>query len=231
MDTRRTSAVVRVFAGGIILESSGASWVNEFEFTSPGTSLGGYIGATYARYMSGDIRNKSRFELIHGTRCNRILELEDDVVTGAILAFGGTAAPTGYLLCNGAVVSRSTYSTLFAAIGTNYGAGDGSTTFRLPDLRGRAPIGTGQGTGLSNRVIGANVGAETHTLIGEEMPVHAHTNFSKGDPSEEGIGFLDTDPDFYKNNGEVVKNGGAAGSGWAHNNMQPSQVCTFIIKT
>lgn len=56
---------------------------------------------------------------------------------GVILAFGGTTAPAGYLLCDGSVVSRTTYANLFAAIGTAFGAGDGSTTFHLPDFRGR----------------------------------------------------------------------------------------------
>lgn len=64
---------------------------------------------------------------------------------GSIILSAVATAPTGrWLECNGALVSRSTYSDLFAAIGTTYGAGDGSTTFAVPDLRGRAPIGTGQ---------------------------------------------------------------------------------------
>lgn len=56
---------------------------------------------------------------------------------GTIVAFGGTSAPSGWLLCNGSTVSRGTYATLFAAIGTSFGAGDGASTFHLPDLRGR----------------------------------------------------------------------------------------------
>jgi microcystin-dependent protein len=63
------------------------------------------------------------------------------VPTGTIAGFGGTAAPTGWLLCDGAAVSRTTFSALFTAIGTAYGVGDGSTTFNVPDLRQRFPLG------------------------------------------------------------------------------------------
>jgi microcystin-dependent protein len=65
------------------------------------------------------------------------------VPTGGMLMWGTSSAPTGYLLCNGSAVSRSTYSALFAVLGTAYGAGDGSTTFNLPDFRDRFPVGAG----------------------------------------------------------------------------------------
>lgn len=61
--------------------------------------------------------------------------------TGALLAFAGATAPAGWLLCDGSNISRSTYASLFGVLGTSYGAGDGSTTFALPDLRGRLPAG------------------------------------------------------------------------------------------
>ena len=63
------------------------------------------------------------------------------VPPGMVLPFAGAAAPEGFLLCDGSAVSRTTYGDLFAAIGTAYGAGDGSTTFNLPDLRGRVAAG------------------------------------------------------------------------------------------
>lgn len=67
-------------------------------------------------------------------------------VTGMFFQYGGSSAPTGYLLCDGSAVSRATYAALFTVIGTSYGAGDGSTTFNLPDGRGRGFIGAGTGT-------------------------------------------------------------------------------------
>lgn len=95
--------------------------------------------------------------------------------TGTILMWPTSSAPTGYLLCNGSAISRSTYAALFAVIGTTYGTGDGSTTFNLPDLRGRVPVGTGQGSGLTNRALAATGGEESHTLTTSEMPSHTHT--------------------------------------------------------
>lgn len=93
---------------------------------------------------------------------------------GAVSLFGGTTAPTGWLLCDGSAVSRTTFAALFTAISTNFGAGNGSTTFNVPDLRGRVVVGTGQGSSLTNRVIGASGGAETVTLSTANMAPHTH---------------------------------------------------------
>lgn len=93
---------------------------------------------------------------------------------GGVMFTADDVAPPGWLLCNGAAVSRTTYAALFALLGTIYGAGDGASTFNLPDLRGRAVIGAGQGVGLTNRSLGDLPGAETHTLTVAQMPSHAH---------------------------------------------------------
>lgn len=98
------------------------------------------------------------------------------VPTGTILDFGGTSAPTGFLLCDGSAVNRTTYAALFAAISTTWGVGDGSTTFNLPDLRGRAAIGSGTGSGLTARTVGQQaIGEETHALLSAENAAHTHT--------------------------------------------------------
>ena len=94
--------------------------------------------------------------------------------SGAILQFAGSTAPDGWLICNGATVSRSTYANLFAAISTTYGAGNGSTTFQIPDLRGRVPVGAGQGSGLSNRVLAATGGQQSLPLTEAQIPTHRH---------------------------------------------------------
>ncbi len=88
------------------------------------------------------------------------------------------AVPSGFLACDGAAVSRATYADLFAVIGTTHGAGDGVTTFNLPDARGRSAVGTGQGSGLTNRALGATGGAESHTLTEAQMPMHGHPFFA-----------------------------------------------------
>jgi microcystin-dependent protein len=77
---------------------------------------------------------------------------------GAVTEYGGSSAPTGWLLCDGSAVSRSTYATLFSAIGTNYGAGDGSTTFNLPDLVGRIPVGLSASGPAAINTLGKNEG-------------------------------------------------------------------------
>jgi microcystin-dependent protein len=97
------------------------------------------------------------------------------VPTGTVLNFAGSSAPTGFLFCDGSAVSRTTYAALFAVIGSTYGAGDGSTTFNLPDTRGRTTIGAGQGTGLTNRALAASGGEESHTQAIAELPAHSHT--------------------------------------------------------
>lgn len=77
---------------------------------------------------------------------NLKLSIEDPAPTGFIGLWGDDTVPSGWLLCNGAAVSRTTYAGLFAKIGTRYGAGDGSSTFNLPDMRDRYPIGVGTNT-------------------------------------------------------------------------------------
>jgi len=89
---------------------------------------------------------------------------------GVLMPFAGVAPPAGWLVADGSAVSRADYPQLFAAIGITYGAGNGSTTFNLPDMRGRAPIGAGVGPGLTARSLGQTPGAETVTLARANLP-------------------------------------------------------------
>ncbi|QBN20166.1 phage tail protein [Flavobacterium nackdongense] len=93
---------------------------------------------------------------------------------GEIRLFAGNFAPYGWAFCDGSLLQISENDTLFALIGTTYG-GDGQSTFAVPDLRGRVPIGVGQGAGLSNRVLGEKIGQETVTITAANVPSHSHT--------------------------------------------------------
>jgi microcystin-dependent protein len=89
---------------------------------------------------------------------------------GTLKAYAGGSAPAGYLMCDGSAVSRSTYSVLWNTIGTAYGSGDGSTTFNLPDLRGRVPVGVGSHTDVDS--LGKNDGSS----LADRRVKHKHTS-------------------------------------------------------
>ncbi|MFD2530003.1 tail fiber protein [Polaribacter marinaquae] len=96
-----------------------------------------------------------------------------DPLLGSISMFAGNFAPRGWALCQGQLLSIAQNSALFSILGTTYG-GDGRTSFALPDLRGRAPVSSGRGPGLSDRRLGSRSGQEVHTLTTLEMPSHNH---------------------------------------------------------
>ena len=91
-----------------------------------------------------------------------------------IVGFGGNFAPRGFALCQGQSLSIAQNTALFSLLGTTYG-GNGQTTFNLPDLRGRAPIGQGAGPGLQPYALGQSGGAENATLTTANLPAHSHT--------------------------------------------------------
>lgn len=97
------------------------------------------------------------------------------IPTGTILQMITGTIPTGWLECNGQAISRTTYADLFQELGTLWGAGDGSTTFNVPDCRGRVILGKGQGSGLTLRDWGDTGGEEDHTQLTGELAQHSHT--------------------------------------------------------
>jgi len=97
---------------------------------------------------------------------------------GEIRPFGFNFAPHGWALCAGQILSIASNTALFSILGTTYG-GNGTTTFALPDLRGRLALGMGTGPGLSDYVEGEQTGTETVTLLSTEMPAHSHTPYTR----------------------------------------------------
>ncbi len=156
------------------------------------------------------------------------------VPAGAVMPYAGASAPTGWILCYGQAVSRSTYATLFTAISTTYGVGDGSTTFNLPDLRGRVAAGkddmggasanrlTNQSGGLNGDTLGATGGSETHQLTEAELP-----SFTQRNPAVTvNPAFGDSAPSAVAANSNTT-----VGSDTPHNNVQPTLILNYIIRS
>lgn len=99
--------------------------------------------------------------------------MADQPYIGTIFIFAGNFAPNGYQLCQGQLLPIAQNAALFSILGTTYG-GNGTTNFALPDLRGRAPIGQGNGAGLSPVVLGQSAGVDTVTIQTSNMPSHSH---------------------------------------------------------
>lgn len=151
----------------------------------------------------------------------------DTLPIGGIIAFASDTIPNGWLLCDGRAVSRTEYSELFKAIGTKHGSGNGSTTFNLPNPKGRTLVGK-DSTDTDFNELGKTGGEKTHTLTVDEMPSHKHeliVNKQQGGVNAAfqatwGTAFSSTDSN------SVLATGGDQ----PHNNLQPHIVTNFIIK-
>lgn len=175
-----------------------------------------------------DVRNKIQNSVV---REENLFPPEMLMPVGVVLPYVSSSAPKGWLNCEGQELYRGDYPSLFEVIGTTYGAGDGSTTFRIPNLSGRVVVGQGLGSGLTTRSMGATGGAETHTLTTGEIPSHSHTVANTVQIS--GFNTL-TESDNSSNELDLVNSqtttSSSAGGGGSHNNMQPFAVLNYIIK-
>ena len=158
-------------------------------------------------------------------------------MTGEVKMWTGDVAPSGWVLCQGQVVSRSgVYAGLFALFGTKYGAGNGTTTFALPDFRGRSPVGLSSGD-PDHSAIGKIGGTKTHTLAATELPAHKHRlgpNFGGNIGYAEASGTTMYTVGFgnIRTSSNDVESGTQSGTtGQPHNNMHPYSTINFIIKT
>jgi microcystin-dependent protein len=155
---------------------------------------------------------------------------------GQLMLVGFQYAPRGWLLCDGKLLSISQFSTLFSLLGTTYG-GDGRTTFALPDLRGRVPLGVGMSPGTSFYAQGQVGGVESITLTQSQLPPHTHTVSASSDdattksptgalPAATGSSVYSTGAPDAKMAGSMI---GVAGAGAPIDNRQPYLALNWVI--
>lgn len=228
-----------------------------------GSGLSGASNRLSVNAANGDLYwsngSGTAVQITDGTSLNAAA-IANPLPVGGVMQYAGTSAPTGWFICNGAAVSRTTYADLFAVIGTLFGVGDGSTTFNIPDARGRVAVGVGSGSGLTTRALAATGGEENHLLSSAEMPSHTHTqnahthgvtdpghthglstsvSLSSGSGGAGGIiNFSDQTVTSLSVNsattGISIQNATATnnntGGGGSHNNMQPFIGFNYIIR-
>lgn len=153
--------------------------------------------------------------------------LGDTLPIGIIMEYPGSNIPSGWLLCDGQAVSRTLYSELFSLLGTTYGSGDGSTTFNIPNLKGKVAVGKDEND-TDFDTLGETGGEKTHTLSESEMPAHSHTPTS-GNFCTTGNG---TANNLVNSGSSYAQTSATAntGGGQPHNNLQPYIVQNFLIK-
>jgi len=155
------------------------------------------------------------------------VKVTDTLPVGTIISYAGTTIPSNYMKCEGQELSRIEYDILFSAIGTTYGEGNGSTTFNLPNLKGRVITGI-DSNDTDFDALGETGGEKTHTLTVDEMPSHSHlqNNTPKFQSNQIMSSGSYTLADTEINNVYTEPTGG----GEAHNNLQPYIVLNYIIK-
>lgn len=204
-----------------------------------------YLGTAFGPASSTD----GNIAVFNGTSGNFLKDSGSSIASlavvpsGAILDFGGTSAPTGYLACDGTSYLRSDYPNLFTAIGTTWGSADG-THFNVPDFRRRTSVGSGgSGSGTLGNAVGNTGGSETNTIAQANLPNvnftvtdpgHTHTQRGSGSGASAGLvagdgnGTSNLNATASATTGITVESGG---SGTAVNNIQPSAIVLKIIKT
>lgn len=209
-ETRITAADLTRIESGISAATQGV------------TNVETAVNTLAARVASAETKAKAAGEYILGTKAELKTDILKAVPIGTIVMWATSTPPEGWLLCNGKEVNRAAYTELFKVLGTSVGAA-GSSSFKIPDLSGRFPLGTSNTHNLHS-----TGGAETHTLTIDEMPAHDHgiggnivQRGSGGDAFRELAGAYPggSNPSSQRVGGEQP-----------HNNMPPFYGINFIIR-
>lgn len=198
-----------------------------------------FIGGEGKTYVINDLQVNGNEQVNGNLNVGGVITPATDAEIGTIKIHASNTPPTGWLICDGSAVSRTTYAQLFVVVGVNFGVGDGSTTFNLPDLRGKVPVGRDSGQ-TEFDVLGETGGEKTHTLTAQELPDHNHglpmaigaSANNTTDVPARGTGpgdasFRNRDTSIYTSAtyGSVAISGSRA-----HNNLQPYISLNYIIK-
>ena len=194
------------------------------------------LGSAFAQEFEVDGNLKVQGDIIFSD-ASTMTSASSGIPAGILVPFAGSTAPDGWLLCDGSAVSRTTYSSLFAVIAATYGAGDGSTTFGLPDLRGRMAVGLDNMGGTSaDRVtnvqadaMGGADGEETHILTEDEIAIHSHTlrRITSGSSNDSGFEYSNPSSSYNSHDNPSISE---TGGDQAHNNMPPYLAVNYLIK-
>lgn len=226
IDLRERLAVDHIFGDG----SANEGYHNVIHLPEQGSDPSGL--ANYGTLYSKEVSTIT--ELFYRDSAGTITQITQNGnilgrIVGEIVAVAITGTPTGYLPCDGAAVSRTTYASLFAAIGTTWGSGDGSTTFNVPNLARRTLVGKGgTGTGTLGNAVGNTGGAETVNLA------HTHSiniNSAAGTGTEaQCVGTGSGNATVSLTHQHNVTGTSGSGGSATQTIMQPSAVVGFFIK-
>ena len=187
----------------------------------PATTSVGTITSTELGYVDG-VTSSIQTQLNALTAAISV-----SVPAGVIVPYAGSnvSIPTGYFLCDGQAISRTTYATLFGVVGVTYGAGDTTTTFNVPNLKGRVPVGL-DSTQVEFDGLGETAGVKAVTLDITQIPAHSH-----GGQVVLGVGqAIGTSGIDATTIGNSQPSTGSAGGGLSHDNLQPYIVVNYLIK-